>query len=363
MRLNRFLLLTLSIFSILFVVSSFSYAYSLTGKVTQVFDGDTIKINNRYIIRFYGIDTPEKKQAFGPEAKQYLTNLIYGKRVTVKYKNKDQYGRAVGRVFYDGEFINLELVKSGYAWYYKQYAPKDTYFDTAQKYAEINKLGLWQQESPLPPWEWRRGKRDRSPDNIMKEILHGFLYAAGNMASGLISGIQKLDLISNDNASNLKSFTSKLKNYSRVELGYRSVGGYKSKLGRMIGLVLGYCSILILFLIFYLIAIVKNRGNRVTAKATIYNYIGNIFYCFAGVTLIIFVYKLVISGDIKASISSLTPFNIKFAAIFLIFIIFAFLLKMKSKKDLPQKKGDKKNTKKTSESDKNSKKIKTKKKK
>ncbi|MCP4180799.1 MAG: thermonuclease family protein [bacterium] len=353
---HLFLLILLSL--LIFSFTSFSFAYSFTGNVTHVFDGDTIKVNNRYTVRFYGIDTPEKKQEFGPEAKQYLSNLIYGKKVTVKYKNKDQYGRAVGKVFCNGEFINLEMVKAGYAWYYRQYAPNDTYFSAAQFHAEANKLGLWKQKSPVPPWQWRKDSRKNTPDDMMKEILHGFLYSTGNMGTVLISGVKKLGLISNETASSLKTYTSKLKNYSRYRLGYSSgyTGFYKNELGRMIGLVLGYGGIFILLFIFYIIAILKNRGNRAAAKATIYNYIGNIFYCFACVVLLLFFYKLIMSGNIKESISSLSPYNIKFIITFLILLIFGFLLKMKAKKDLPQKPDKKKK-----DSDKTAKKTKIKK--
>ncbi len=326
----------LSVF-FLFLIIPFSFAYSITGRVTHVFDGDTIKVNNRYTVRFYGIDTPEKNQEFGPEAKLYLTNLIYGRIVTVKYRSKDQYGRAVGEVFCDGEFINLKMIKRGYAWYYRRYAPNDTYFAVAQAYAENNKLGLWQQESPLPPWEWRKGSRENSTDSVMREYLHGFLYSTGNMASLLISGLQKLDFISNNNASDLKNFIAKFKRYSRVDTGYKSTGSYGYKLVRMSGLVSGYGSIFFLFFLLYIIEVLKNRGNRGAAKAVVCSYVGSLLYCFAGIILITFVYKSVMSGNIKESITTLNSFNIRFAVAFFLFLIFGFLLKIKDKRNLSQK--------------------------
>jgi len=48
-----------------------SCVYAWTGKVVGVIDGDTVKVlhNGRQVkIRLYGVDTPEKAQAFGQKA-------------------------------------------------------------------------------------------------------------------------------------------------------------------------------------------------------------------------------------------------------------------------------------------------------
>ncbi|MEI6856806.1 thermonuclease family protein [Psychrilyobacter sp.] len=93
-------------------------AKTLTGTVSYVSDGDTIHIvanNQKYKIRFYGIDTPERTQEYGLEAKDFVHKRIAKKTVTVEVMDTDRYGRKVGKVYYNGKYLNKEIVKNGYA--------------------------------------------------------------------------------------------------------------------------------------------------------------------------------------------------------------------------------------------------------
>ncbi len=65
---------------------------------------------------------PELKQDFGNKSKQNLSNLIFGKEVTVVFNKKDKYGRFVGKIMINGADANLEQIKAGLAWQYKKYA-------------------------------------------------------------------------------------------------------------------------------------------------------------------------------------------------------------------------------------------------
>src|SRR5438094_4600286 len=97
-----------------------------SGRVVGVTDGDTIKVmhNGRAEkIRLYGIDCPEKRQAFGTKAKQFTSGQAFGKDVTVQVKDTDRYGRTVGIVILpDGRSLNEELVYQGLAWWYRKYS-------------------------------------------------------------------------------------------------------------------------------------------------------------------------------------------------------------------------------------------------
>jgi endonuclease YncB( thermonuclease family) len=46
-------------------------------------------------VRLNGIDCPEKRQAFGNRAKQFTSNLVFAKTVTVQALDLDRYGRTV----------------------------------------------------------------------------------------------------------------------------------------------------------------------------------------------------------------------------------------------------------------------------
>jgi len=156
----------LTIFFLLLIFPAFCFSWP--GKVVGVTDGDTVKVlrSDTHIqvkIRLAGIDTPEKKQAYGQKAKKFTANLIGGRVVEVKPITKDRYGRTVGYIYSDGQDVNLEIVKAGYAWVYRKYAPKPKskakrYF-AGENQARKRKLGLWADPHPMPPWEWRHAKR------------------------------------------------------------------------------------------------------------------------------------------------------------------------------------------------------------
>lgn len=104
----------------------FSSLFALDGKVVKVADGDTITIltdsKEQVKIRLFGIDAPEKKQAFGQKSKDFLAELVAGKRVKIKEKGKDRYKRVLGVVFLGKSDINEQMVLNGCAWAYRKYS-------------------------------------------------------------------------------------------------------------------------------------------------------------------------------------------------------------------------------------------------
>ena len=71
----------------LLVISCQVHAEDFRGRVVGITDGDTISVlqdGRREKIRLYGIDCPEKRQAFGTRARQFTSSLAFGKEVTVK---------------------------------------------------------------------------------------------------------------------------------------------------------------------------------------------------------------------------------------------------------------------------------------
>jgi hypothetical protein len=84
---------------------------------------------------------------------------VFGKVVRVAARDRDRYGRLVGDVFTpDGESLNAELVRAGFAWWYRRYAPKNTKLAALEVEARAAKRGLWVDTNPIPPWEFRNGK-------------------------------------------------------------------------------------------------------------------------------------------------------------------------------------------------------------
>jgi micrococcal nuclease len=107
------------------------YASELIGTVVGVSDGDTITVlveSSTCKVRLANIDCPEKKQAFGQQAKLFTSNLCFKKRVEIEYSKKDKYSRIIGFVrLPDGRILNEELLKNGYAWCYTKYCKNQTY--------------------------------------------------------------------------------------------------------------------------------------------------------------------------------------------------------------------------------------------
>ena len=136
---------------------------SFSGKIVGVSDGDTLKVMNEgraEKVRLLGIDCPEKAQAYGKKAKQFASDLAFGKVVTVKFSNRDLYGRILGEVWLEnGRSLNQELLKAGLAWWYRRYS-KDKALEKMETEARKAKKGLWADPNPIPPWEWRKSKKN-----------------------------------------------------------------------------------------------------------------------------------------------------------------------------------------------------------
>jgi micrococcal nuclease len=79
--------------------------------------------------------------------------------VRIAVRGKDRYGRDVGDVFYGDRYINMEMVRDGFAWRYVQY-DKIGEFTEAEKDAREHRRGLWADPHPIPPWEFRWAKRE-----------------------------------------------------------------------------------------------------------------------------------------------------------------------------------------------------------
>lgn len=141
---------------------TYANSLELVGKVIKVSDGDTVtiltedKVSHR--IRLNDIDAPEKKQPFGNKSRDNLASYIAGEIITVKYKSKDKYGRILGTIYFENLDINLQQIKNGYAWVYKQYSENQTYYQEEQKAKDLKK-GLWIAKEPLAPWEYRKKRK------------------------------------------------------------------------------------------------------------------------------------------------------------------------------------------------------------
>jgi endonuclease YncB( thermonuclease family) len=146
-------------FLLLFLVFNIAEAFSFTGEVVGVLDGDTLEVlhnGKAQRVRLHGIDCPEKGQPFGKVAKWATSALVFGRTVTLQPHATDRYKRVVADiVLMDATHVNQRLVKDGWCWWYRKYAPDDLVLEGFETEAREAKRGLWSDIHPVPPWAER----------------------------------------------------------------------------------------------------------------------------------------------------------------------------------------------------------------
>lgn len=161
----------------LLLFSSPTLAAQLECRVIGVADGDTLTCltadRKSERIRLRGIDAPESKQDFGQRSKQNLSDLAYGKTATIQWDKRDRWKRIIGTVWVEpadcpgcGHTLDVGRAQlaSGMAWWFKRYAsdqPREERhaYEFEHAEAKARSVGLWRDPQPIPPWDWRSGKR------------------------------------------------------------------------------------------------------------------------------------------------------------------------------------------------------------
>ena len=116
-------------------------------QVVFVVDGDTIELADGRRVRYIGVNTPETGQPYAAEAKAFNESLVAGQEVWLEtdVQETDQYGRLLAYVWAGDVFVNLELVRQGYANAYTL-PPNVHYADgfvQAEQEAREAERGLW----------------------------------------------------------------------------------------------------------------------------------------------------------------------------------------------------------------------------
>lgn len=150
----------------------------LEGRVIHVADGDTLTIlddqQQAHKIRLAGIDAPERGQPFGRKATAALAALTKNQQVIIDGGKTDRYQRRIGIVKVatagcipctPGTDVGLALVVAGLAWHYRAYEREQSSSDReqyreAESGARSRRDGLWTDAAPMPPWDWRRARRE-----------------------------------------------------------------------------------------------------------------------------------------------------------------------------------------------------------
>ena len=151
----------LKLLIVLFISSICSAEYLDNLAIKRIVDGDTVHVfhqDETYKVRLIEIDAPERNQPYGRDSTDYLKFLLVEGRVDVEISGTDRYGRKLGRLYWKGRDINREMVTAGYAWVYDDYVTDKSFYENQSKARELRK-GLWKDLSAVPPWEWRKRKK------------------------------------------------------------------------------------------------------------------------------------------------------------------------------------------------------------
>lgn len=121
-----------------------------------VTDGDTLtcldESGRQQKLVLAGIDAPEPGQPYGRESRESLAELVFGKQIAVVAISRDTAGLAICQVSVDGRDVSAALVAAGAAW---ADPATGTSLTPEQQEAQQGRKGLWAEDNPQPPWEFR----------------------------------------------------------------------------------------------------------------------------------------------------------------------------------------------------------------
>jgi len=110
-------------------------------------------------IKLRGVDAPEISQAYGTQARDYVAQRCENQLVTLRLYGKDQLNRSIADVIAGASSnqtsINQQLVENGFAWHDVALDGQEV-LAQAEKAARQERRGLWMDDKPTPPWEYRK---------------------------------------------------------------------------------------------------------------------------------------------------------------------------------------------------------------
>lgn len=146
--------------------ATLAQAWTLQGQVVAVLNGDTLRIRDekkvQYTVRLAGVDAPEKFQAYGQRALDSLRQLAFQRYVTVEGTGSGS--PRIGQVHVEGRDIGMAQLQVGAVWYAPARAAslpqaERQAYAAAQEDAKLRRSGLWRDTQPIPPWDYRAGRR------------------------------------------------------------------------------------------------------------------------------------------------------------------------------------------------------------
>lgn len=165
-------------------------------RIRRVVDGDSLEVKygglfsflrRPFPVRLYGIDAPEMSQPYGKEARDQLASLVRRGGIRMEERATDRYGRTVGLLYPSRrgrESINVAMVRSGMAYWYRRYGGRDLGFPEAEAEAISKRRGVWKDgKKARRPWDYRADiRRARERRRRMRRWFTRLVVAVGFFA-------------------------------------------------------------------------------------------------------------------------------------------------------------------------------------
>lgn len=121
-----------------------------------------VSLNHPLKVKLIGVAAPDQSQPYAGVAKQHLSDLVLDKFVIVRFSALEG-GFLVAQVQAGDMDVNAQMIRDGGAWYNQaderliSEAEREIYAKS-QEAARSERRGLWQDESPVSPWEFRKAQ-------------------------------------------------------------------------------------------------------------------------------------------------------------------------------------------------------------
>ena len=163
--------------------------------ILRVIDGDSLEVKyaglfsflrKPFPVRLYAIDAPELAQPYGQESRKQLETLVRRGGIRMDVVATDRYGRTVGLLYRRrrAQSVNVEMVRSGMAWWYRRYGGRDLGFPEAEAEAKRRRRGVWRHGDRIRrPWDYRADlRRTRQRRRLIRRVLTWVLIGAFTIA-------------------------------------------------------------------------------------------------------------------------------------------------------------------------------------
>jgi len=160
-----------AVLCLLFALAGAAGAAPVAGVVFAVIDGDTVLFKPEHYspssraflkVRLTDVDAPEQDQPHGKAATRALSALLLNQRVEVDAVAIDTYGRTIAHIRVGALRVNQEMVRRGLVWVSTRGGDQHGLL-ALQREARRERIGLWLDTAPTPPWAWRRAQSAPAP--------------------------------------------------------------------------------------------------------------------------------------------------------------------------------------------------------